>query len=90
MKIAFDSLTPAQLPALVALLREKKLSSGIKAIGAGTLRIFGAQALPCIRAALEMPGAPVASVLQGVEFSILSESDVQQMENNASQVLQAR
>lgn len=70
----FAQLTPADIPAVVYLLREGGINGGMRSIGVGVLRMFGPPALPCIEAALRKRGIEGYVDLSGARMGIQSDS----------------
>ena len=68
------ALTPADIPAIVTLLRQGGLNGGMRAIGAGVLRLFGTRSLPCIEAALRQRGTTGYAELSGARVGIESDA----------------
>ncbi len=68
------ALTPADIPAIVTLLRQGGLNGGMRAIGAGVLRMFGTQSMPCIEAALRQRGSTGYAELSGARVGIESDA----------------
>ncbi|MFC5514067.1 hypothetical protein ACFPOU_23465 [Massilia jejuensis] len=74
MQTVFAALVPSNIPAIVYLLREGGMNGGMRSIGAGVLRMFGTQSLPCIEAALRKRGIKGYADLSGARIGIESDA----------------